>query len=85
MQSTINETRAKTFGYISAALGFVAGLAWNEAIAAAIDAAFPLAKDTVAVKFLYAVAVTVAVVILIKVLNRLSERLGADEKTEVKN
>lgn len=70
VKETLSETKAKTFGYISAALGFVAGLAWNEAIAAAIDAAFPLAKDTVAVKFLYAVVVTVAVVVLIKVMNR---------------
>jgi hypothetical protein len=70
MQETIQETKAKTFGYISAALGFVAGLAWNEAIAAAIDALFPLAKDTVAIKFLYAVVVTAAVVILIKVMNK---------------
>lgn len=70
----VRETKAKTFGYISAALGLVAGLAWNEAIAAAIDAAFPLAKDTVAVKFLYAALVTAIVVILIKVLNRIVER-----------
>lgn len=79
-KNVIIEARVKTFGYISAALGLVAGLAWNEAIAAAIDAAFPLAKDTVPVKFLYALLVTMVVILLIKVLNRMSERLGGNEE-----
>lgn len=77
MKETIQETKAKTFGYISAALGFVAGLAWNEAIAAAIDAAFPLSKDSVGIKFVYAIAVTLAVVVLIKILSKISQR-GAE-------
>jgi hypothetical protein len=79
MKETIQETKAKTFGYISAALGFVAGLAWNEAIAAAIDALFPLSKDSVGIKFLYAVVVTVAVVILITIMNKVMTR--TDEGT----
>lgn len=73
--SEINkELRGRTFGYISAALGLVAGLAWNEAISAMIDAIFPLSKDTVWVKFLYAIIVTVAVVILIQYLDRMFNR-----------
>lgn len=74
MNEINNEVRGRTFGYISAALGLVAGLAWNEAISAMIDAIFPLAKDTVWVKFIYAIIVTVAVVILIKYLDRIFNR-----------
>jgi energy-converting hydrogenase Eha subunit A len=74
MQDLNKEVRGRTFGYISAALGLVAGLAWNEAISAMIDAIFPLSKDTVWVKFLYAIIVTVAVVILIKYLDRMFNR-----------
>lgn len=65
------EVRGRSFGYISAALGLVAGLAWNEAITAAIEALLPLSKDAVWVKFIYAVIVTVAVVILVKYLERI--------------
>jgi energy-converting hydrogenase Eha subunit A len=74
MNEINKELRGRTFGYISAALGLVAGLAWNEAISAMIDAIFPLSKDTVWVKFLYAIIVTVAVVILIKYLDRMFNR-----------
>lgn len=48
------ELRGRTLGYVSAALGLVAGLAWNDAIRAAIETIFPLSKDTIMVKFLYA-------------------------------
>lgn len=64
-----SDLKAKTFGYISAALGLVAGLAWNEAITALIEAVFPLSKDTVFVKFIYAILITAVVVVLIRYLN----------------
>lgn len=64
------EVRVKAFGYVSAALGLVAGLAWNDAIKAFIEAVFPLTKDTIFVKFMYALLVTLAVVILIKYLDK---------------
>lgn len=64
------EVRGQAIGYISAAFGLVAGLAWNEAITALIDTLFPLEKDTLIVKFAYAVIITLVVVILIKVLNK---------------
>lgn len=68
------EMRTRTFGYISAAFGLVAGLAWNDAISAFINAIFPVAKDTVMVKFLYAIAVTVVVIYLIKYLDKFINR-----------
>lgn len=64
------EIKGQTITYISAALGLVAGLAWNEAITALINTVFPLSKDALWVKFLYAVIVTAVVVILIRVLKK---------------
>lgn len=72
VSETNRELKAKTFGYVSAALGLVAGLAWNDAIASLIEAAFPLSKDTVGVKFLYAILVTVAVLFVIRYLTRIT-------------
>jgi hypothetical protein len=71
MNELNKELRTRTFGYISGALGLVAGLAWNDAITGMIEALFPVAKDTMTVKFLYAILVTVAVVILVKYLDRM--------------
>src|SRR3989344_6013881 len=56
------EAIEKTIGYILAAFGLVAGLAWNEAIKALIDTFFPLDKNGLIIKFVYAVLVTVIVV-----------------------
>lgn len=70
MNDLQQEVRGKTFGYVNAALGLVAGLAWNEAIKALIEAVFPVARNTVLVKFVYAALVTIVVVVLIKYIDR---------------
>ncbi len=59
-----DELQQKTVGYIAGGLGLVAGLAWNEAIKAFIEYAFPLAKNTLLAKFIYAVVITALVVII---------------------
>lgn len=59
-----NTLRSQTIGYISAALGIVAGLAWNEAIKALIEFLFPLGSNTLVAKFIYAFVITVFVVFL---------------------
>ncbi len=56
--------RRQTAGYIVAALGLVAGLAWNDAVKGLIDYLFPLAKNTLFVKFFYALVVTIIVVFI---------------------
>ncbi|MFA6428426.1 MAG: DUF5654 family protein [Candidatus Buchananbacteria bacterium] len=61
------EVRKQTLGYIMAALGFVAGLAWNDAIKSIIEAIFPLGTNWVA-KLIYAILVTVLVVIISSIL-----------------
>jgi hypothetical protein len=55
--------KAKAYDYLLAALGFVAGLAWNDAIKTLIDYFFPLSKDSLFAKFIYAVFITFVVVI----------------------
>ena len=53
----------QTLGYIIAAFGLVAGLAWNDAIKALIEYLFPLSQNTLFAKFGYAVLVTVLAVL----------------------
>jgi len=63
-----DDFRERITSYILAAFGFVAGLAWNEAIQALVNAFFPLSKDAVWVKLLYAVIVTLIVVVVSAIL-----------------
>lgn len=58
------EIKEKTLGYILTALGLVAGLAWNEAIKSLIDFLFPLSGGDIWVKFIYAIIITLVVVIV---------------------
>lgn len=58
------EIRNQTIGYITAAFGLVAGLAWNEAIKSLIEFLFPLASGGVLAKFVYAVVITVMLVFI---------------------
>ena len=68
------EVRERTLAYVVAALGLVAGLAWNEAINTLIAQFFPLSKDTLIAKFVYAGVITIIVVTvsstLVRVLGR---------------
>lgn len=56
------EVRERTVGYIVAALGLVAGLAWNEAIKSLIEYFFPLNQNSVWAKFSYALILSVILV-----------------------
>jgi uncharacterized membrane protein len=58
------EVREKTLGYIITSFGLVAGLAWNDAIKTFIEAFFPLQKDSMKAKFIYAVVITAVVVFI---------------------
>ena len=71
------EVKERTIGYILAALGLVAGLSWNEAIKSLIDSVFPK-SNSIAVKFIYAVVVTVFIVLitvyLVKFIDKKEEK-----------
>jgi len=64
-QKLKREVSEKVSGYILGALGLVAGLAWNEAVKALIDSFFPPdVSGGVAAKFIYAVVITLGVVVV---------------------
>ncbi len=65
------EVRERTLGFVTGGLGLVAGLAWNDAIKALIEYLFPLGKDSIPAKFIYAILVSVVVVALSVYLVRL--------------
>ncbi|RJQ29068.1 hypothetical protein C4571_02260 [Candidatus Parcubacteria bacterium] len=74
------EVRERTVGYVVAALGLVAGLAWNDAIKSLIEYLFPRSQGTLLAKFAYALGVTVAVVVVTVYLVRVIRREDHSEK-----
>lgn len=54
--------RSQIASYLTAAFGVVAGLAWNDAVKSLIEYLFPMGKDTVQAKFIYAVIITAVLV-----------------------
>lgn len=69
-----SEVRERTLGYVIAAFGLVAGLAWNDAIKALIEYFFPLTESTLSAKIVYAFLVTLVVVIATMYLNHLFKK-----------
>ncbi|MBX4200826.1 DUF5654 family protein [Candidatus Parcubacteria bacterium] len=68
------EFKTKTIGYILAAMGLVAGLAWNEAIKAIITWFFPGLGSDIIAKLMYAGIVTIFIVIASFYLLRLIQK-----------
>jgi C4-dicarboxylate transporter len=58
------EAKQRIIGYIVAAFGLVAGLAWNEAIKSLIEYLFPLSRNTLLLKFVYAALITLVLVFI---------------------
>lgn len=65
------EVKRRIAGYVLAAFGLVAALAWNEAIKGLIEYFSPMSKNTVLAKFIYAAAISFVVVIISVYLARL--------------
>jgi len=70
------EIHQQTLGYILAAFGLVAGLAWNEAIKSFIETLFPVSANSLMIKFIYALLVTLVVVLITVYLSRLFKKDG---------
>ena len=66
--------REKTLTYVTAGLGLVAGLAWNDAIRGLIEYLFPLTENTVIAKLVYAVLVTAVIALTLVYLERFLKR-----------
>lgn len=69
-----SSVREKTVGYITAAFGLVAGLAWNDAIKALIEKIFPVGGGGVFAKFIYALIITAVVVLITRALIKAGEK-----------
>ena len=74
------QVRERTLGYILAALGFVVALSWNDAIKTLIEYIFPLDKNGLLAKFLYALIVTFLIVVATILLTKKTE----EQKTQIK-
>lgn len=61
-----DDIKSKTLQYIGAGLGLVAGLAWNDAIKSLIETVFVIDRNTVLVKFIYALIITAVVVLMMR-------------------
>lgn len=72
------EARERTVGYITGALGVVAGFAWNEAIKLLIETYIPTPKSTLLAKFVYAVIITLVVAAVATYLTRLLQKKQSD-------
>ena len=75
------EVKTKTIKYIVAALGLVAGLAWNDAVKAGIEYFFPQNQNNLEAKLIYAVTITFIVAIASFYLSRIEKE---EEKKELK-
>ncbi len=68
------EINKKIFQYIVAGFGLVAGLAWNDAIKSFIEHFFPLEQNSLLAKFVYALAMTILIVIVSVYLSRIFKK-----------
>lgn len=68
------EIRERTLGYMLAAFGFVAGLAWNDAIQTLIGYLYPLPENTLFAKLLYAILISIVAVAISVYMSRLFYR-----------
>src|SRR5690606_4597887 len=72
--NTAHEIKEKLVGYITAAFGLVAALAWNDAIKTLIDTLYSAEKNTIIAKFIYAVVITIVVVLVSIYLAKLTKK-----------
>jgi uncharacterized membrane protein YidH (DUF202 family) len=75
-----DEMRNKLKGYIVAAFGLVAGLAWNEAIKALIEYAFPRSNNSIWAKFVYAILITFVLVLVTVYVSKMLTKKEKEEK-----
>ncbi len=85
MNKLRKEFQKRVAGYITAAFGLVAGLAWNEAIKTLINYLFPMSQNTLIAQFIYAIVITVVLVIVtIYIVGRFDGSEEEDESAEKK-
>jgi len=75
VKETQKEIKEKMLTLILAGFGLVAALAWNDAIQALFKVVFPKSEGVIG-KFIYAVIVTILVVVITLQLKKVSEKEG---------
>lgn len=73
-----SKLREQTMGYVTAAFGLIAGLAWNDAVKTLIEQVFTLKGNTILAKFIYALVLTIILVLVSVYLNKLVK--GSDQQ-----
>lgn len=68
------EVREKVVGYIVAAFGLIAGLAWNDAVKALIEQFIPSKQNSLLAKFGYAALISIVVIAVSMYLVRLTKK-----------
>lgn len=75
-----------TISYITAAFGLVAGLAWNTAVQALIQYAFPVQdQNALWAKFVYAIIITILVTIITIYFTRIVAEKEEESEEEAEN
>ena len=69
-RETALEVKERILGFVTSAFAFVGALAWNEAIKAFIDSIYVADANSVVAKFIYALIVSVIVVVMSIYLTR---------------
>lgn len=64
MNDIKEEAKSRVKGYILAAFGLVAALAWNDAVKALIEEIFPTQTAGILLKFIFALVMTLVIVIV---------------------
>lgn len=76
------DLRKITVGYIIAAFGFVAGLAWRDVSMALVEYLFPISKDTILTKFIYAILISIALafasIYLLRFISKTKKKKGIE-------
>jgi hypothetical protein len=73
------EVKNKVLGYMVGAFGLVAAFAWNDAVKSLIEYLFPIGKNTLTMKFLYAIILTLIIAVVTMYITRLLKSEAEDK------
>ncbi len=82
-RQTHREVLLQTMTLINGAFALIAALAWNEAVKALIERYFKAGSGLYS-RFVYAIGITILVVIITRYISSLSKRFDPDSETNQK-
>jgi hypothetical protein len=81
---TTSPFEIKTSHYIIGAVALTAALSWNSAIRESINKCFPLPKEEIVANFVYAVIITIFLILLIEYLPNTTSELPKSTQEKIK-